>query len=169
MDGLTPAYYTDPDESTGDINGNGQLDDGPDTWAEYDPIQDPNNNGIWDPGEPFTDINSDGNFTPKEYEDYNNNGQYDQGLSQVFKNGLVITIPDNSSSSHFIKKDTDGYRLPSYPAFASAVTGGITKNRGHGGSVIPWPEGGEPNMILQPCSKYHLTDKISPNTIPIQS
>jgi formylglycine-generating enzyme required for sulfatase activity len=124
MDGLTPAYYTDPDESTGDINGNGQFDDGPDTWIEYDPVQDPNQNGIWDQGEPFTDNNSDGNFTPSEYEDYNSNGQYDQGLSQVFRQGSIIPFSMNSSTSNHTKKDTDGYRLPSYPAFASAVTGG---------------------------------------------
>ena len=53
MDGLTPAYYTDPDESIGDINGNGQLDNGADDWMAYDAVQDPNQNGKWDAGEPF--------------------------------------------------------------------------------------------------------------------
>ena len=143
MDGLTPAYYTDADESTGDINGNGQIENGTDSWFQYDSIQDPNQNGKWDAGEPYNDDNGDGIFNPKEYDDYNNNGQYDQGLSQVFRNGLVITIPDNSSSSHFIKKDTDGYRLPSYPVFATAVTGGnYKKNWPWGDQSFPGSGGG---------------------------
>ena len=143
MDGLTPAYYTDADESTGDINGNGQIENGTDSWFQYDSIQDPNQNGKWDAGEPYNDDNGDGIFNPKEYDDYNNNGQYDQGLSQVFKNGLVITIPNNSSSNHFIKKDTDGYRLPSYPVFATAVTGGnYKKNWPWGDQSFPGSGGG---------------------------
>jgi len=165
MDGLTPAYYTDADESTGDINGNGQIENGTDSWFQYDSIQDPNQNGKWDAGEPYNDDNGDGIFNPKEYDDYNNNGQYDQGLSQVFRNGLVITIPDNSSSSHFIKKDTDGYRLPSYPVFATAVTGGnYKKNWPWGDQSFPGSGGGgtEYSPVLM-HQKYRIsTDSFLP-------
>jgi len=165
MDGLTPAYYTDADESTGDINGNGQIENGTDSWNPYDSIQDPNQNGKWDANEPYNDDNSDGIFNPKEYDDYNNNGQYDQGLSQVFKNGLVITIPDNSSSNHFIKKDTDGYRLPSYPVFATAVTGGnYKKNWPWGDQSFPGSGGGgtEYDTALM-HQKYRIsTDSFAP-------
>ena len=165
MDGLTPAYYTDPDESIGDINGNGQLDNGADDWMAYDAVQDPNQNGKWDAGEPFTDNDFDGNFTPKEYEDYNGNGQYDQGLSQVFRNGAVITFPNGSSSSSFIKKDTDGYRLPSYPVFASAVTGGnYQKSWPWGDQSFPSADGvgGTYDAALM-HEKYRIsTDSVAP-------
>lgn len=165
MDGLTPAYYTDADESTGDINGNGQIENGTDSWFPYDTIQDPNQNGKWDAGEPYNDDNFDGIFNPKEYEDLNNNGQYDQGLSQVFKNGAVITIPENFSSSNFIKKDTDGYRLPSYPVFATAVTGGnYQKSWPWGDQSFPGSGGGgtdySPVLMHQ---KYRIsTDSVAP-------
>jgi len=165
MDGLTPAYYTDADESTGDINGNGQIENGTDSWFQYDSIQDPNQNGKWDAGEPYNDDNGDGIFNPKEYDDYNNNGQYDQGLSQVFRNGLVITIPDNSSSSHFIKKDTDGYRLPSYPVFATAVTGGnYKKNWPWGDQSFPGSGGGGTEYDTATMfQKYRIsTDVVAP-------
>lgn len=165
MDGLTPAYYTDADESTGDINGNGQIENGTDSWFQYDSIQDPNQNGKWDAGEPYNDDNGDGIFNPKEYDDYNNNGQYDQGLSQVFRNGLVITIPDNSSSSHFIKKDTDGYRLPSYPVFATAVTGGnYKKNWPWGDQSFPGSGGGGTEYDTATMfQKYRIsTDSVLP-------
>ena len=162
MDGLTPAYYTDANESTGDINGNGQIEDGTDSWSSYDPVQDPNQNGKWDAGEPYSDDNFDGVFNPKEYEDYNNNGQYDLGLSQVFKNGAVITFPDGSSSSHFIKKDTDGYRLPSYPAFASAVTGGnYQKSWPWGDQSFPGSGGGGSEY---PLVSMHQKYRISTNS-----
>jgi formylglycine-generating enzyme required for sulfatase activity len=165
MDGLTPAYYTDANESTGDINGNGLIENGTDSWFPYDSIQDPNQNGKWDAGEPYNDDNFDGIFNPKEYEDYNNNGQYDQGLSQVFKNGLVITIPNNSSSNHFIKKDTDGYRLPSYPVFATAVTGGnYQKSWPWGDQSFPGSGGGgtEYSPVLM-HQKYRIsTDVVAP-------
>jgi len=165
MDGLTPAYYTDANESTGDINGNGLIENGTDSWFPYDSIQDPNQNGKWDAGEPYNDDNFDGIFNPKEYDDYNNNGQYDQGLSQVFKNGLVITIPNNSSSNHFIKKDTDGYRLPSYPVFATAVTGGnYQKSWPWGDQSFPGSGGGGTEYDTATMfQKYRIsTDSVLP-------
>ena len=40
---------------------------------------------------PYHDADpNDGGFNPKEFEDRNGNGQYDPGLTQVFKQGSVI-------------------------------------------------------------------------------
>ena len=136
MDGLIPAYYTDADEIIGDINGNGQIDNGgTDEWYPYDTMQDPNQNGVWDAGEPYNDIDFDGAFNPREYWDFNNNGQYDSGLSQVFKQGALIALSNNQDINSNIKFVASGYRLPSYPVWATAMTGGNYKKS--------WPWGDE--------------------------
>ena len=125
MDGLTPAYCTDADEGKWDINGNGVIDDGPDTWDSA--TQDTNWNGQWDAGEPYTDADpNDGPFNPKEYEDLNGNGQYDSNKNQVFKQGALIALTDNGMISH-IRFDASGYRLPEYSVWATAMTGGNYK------------------------------------------
>ena len=77
------------------------------------------------PASLFTDNDFDGNFTPKEYEDYNGNGQYDQGLSQVFRNELIITFPNGYLLVISLKRIRMGiaYRPTRFsPKFA--VTGG---------------------------------------------
>ena len=129
MDGLTPAYYLDASEATGDINGNGVIDTGVDGWdpGMY-PHHDPNGNGQYDAGEPYDDVDpNDGPFNPKEYEDDNQNGQYDPGLSQVFKQGALISLSDNTGIERNIRFDASGYRLPSHPVWATAMTGGNYK------------------------------------------
>ena len=123
-DGLVPAYYTDLSEGSDDLNQNGIVDTGPDTWSAYDPGDDPNQDGFWDPGEPFNDVNGDGNFTPAEYLDYNGNGQYDPGLTQVFRQGSVIPLPNNAGSGVMVKLGVNGYRLPHELVYYTAVTGG---------------------------------------------
>lgn len=133
-DGLTPAYYTDPDEATGDINGNGVIDTGVDIWYPHDPHYDPNMNGKWDAGENFDDTNpADGPFNPKEYQDSNGNGLYDSNLNQAFKQGALIALGNNDGMERYTKQDTNGYRLPAWPVFAAAVSGGNYKKN--------WPWG----------------------------
>ena len=57
MDGLKPAYYTDPEELLGDFNNDGiiqsaALQGGGDFFSPYS-ADDTNGNGKWDPGETF--------------------------------------------------------------------------------------------------------------------
>ena len=150
MDGLTPAYYTDADEIIGDINGNGQIDNGGvDTWYPYDTYYDPNLNGVKDAGEPYDDLDADLIFNPKEYHDFNNNGQYDSGLSQVFKQGPWITLSSNQEIVSNIKLVASGYRLPSYPVWVTATTGGNYKKL--------WPWGDESFPVYGGGAAYYDT------------
>ena len=117
-DGLTPVYYLDADESTGGVNGNGVVDTGPDLFMPYSG-DDTNSNGIWDPGENFTDNNYNGTFEPKEFDDYDGNAAYSPGLSQVFRAGAEIIMPSGSFNSYpsiytFTKQFSEGtgYRIP---------------------------------------------------------
>ena len=48
------------------------VDTGPDLFMPYSG-DDTNSNGIWDPGENFTDNNYNGTFEPKEFDDYDGN------------------------------------------------------------------------------------------------
>jgi len=164
-DGLTPAYYTDGTEALGDINNNGEVDTGLDIW---DPItyfdHDPNNNGVWDAGEPFKDNDNDGVFNPKEYEDYNGNGQYDSGLTQVFRQGSVIT---DYNSDGFVKKDCNGYRLPMFQTFQAAATGGnFKKSWPWGNESFPGSGGfaGSEKSISEIQINYNVSSSESPST-----
>ena len=98
-DGLKPAYYIDGDEATQDVNGNGIVDNRVDVFSPYDPGQDTNMNGLWDPGESFTDNNANGTFEPKEYQDVNSNGQYDENLVNPFRQGTSITLTCKTSAT----------------------------------------------------------------------
>ena len=53
-DGLEPAYYIDVSELLGDWNNDGQIINGPDTFTAW---QNGDDNGHWDEGEPFVDLN----------------------------------------------------------------------------------------------------------------
>jgi len=145
-DGLIPAYYTDGNEATGDVNGNGVVDTGPDTWTPYDFAQDPNQNGVYDNGEPYTDSDvNDGPFNPKEYYDANNNGQYDPGLSNPFRQGANISF--DSFRSH-VDHNATGYRLPSRFVFLKLATGGSNKTN--------WPWGADtPENYVNFANEYH--------------
>ena len=88
----------------------------------------------WDAGEPYGDTDQDGIFNPRIL-DFNNNGQYDSGLSQVFKQGALIALSNNQDINSNIKFVASGYRLPSYPVWATAMTGGNYKKS--------WPWGDE--------------------------
>jgi hypothetical protein len=46
-------------------------------------------------GESFTDGNGDGAYTADEYMDFNNNNQYDAGLTTVFKTAAKIEFQEN--------------------------------------------------------------------------
>ena len=164
-DGLTPAYYTDGTEALGDINNNGEVDTGLDIW---DPVNyfshDPNYNGVWDAGEPFEDNDNDGVFNPKEYEDYNGNGQYDSGRTQVFRQGSVIT---DYNSDGFVKKDCNGYRLPMFETFQAAATGGnFKKSWPWGNESFPGSGGfaGSEKSISEIQINYNVSSFESPST-----
>lgn len=61
-----------------DLNGNGQRDSA-EAFVDKSPF-----NGIWNPGESFTDSNGDGVYTPAEpYNDVNANGAYDPPMTQT--------------------------------------------------------------------------------------
>ena len=82
MDGLKPAYYTDPEELLGDFNNDGiiqsaaQQPGGGDQFSFYS-NDDTNGNGKWDPVNHFTDNNGNGVFDGDEYLDINQNNAYD--------------------------------------------------------------------------------------------
>ena len=100
MDGLKPAYYTDPEELLGDFNNDGiiqsaaQQPGGGDQFSPYS-NDDTNQNGKWDPGESFTDNNGNGVFDGDEYVDINQNNAYDPGRTMVFRTGLSISVFEN--------------------------------------------------------------------------
>ncbi|MDE0821869.1 MAG: SUMF1/EgtB/PvdO family nonheme iron enzyme [Opitutales bacterium] len=115
-EGLEPAYYLDISEVIGDLNGDGQITNGPDIFNNYDAAMDLNGNGKWDEGEPFIDPNANDVYEPIEWVDLNlserawNPGDpetdlnenavqdpgetgipgLDYGLSQVFRTGATI-------------------------------------------------------------------------------
>jgi len=146
-DGLIPAYYTDGNEATGDVNGNGVVDTGPDTWTPYDFAQDPNQNGVYDNGEPYTDSDvNDGPFNPKEYYDANNNGQYDPGLTNPYRQGSSVSF-DTYFHAHADANAT-GYRLPTNSVFVKLASGGSNKTN--------WPWGADtPENYVSFASEFH--------------
>ncbi|MDC3335859.1 formylglycine-generating enzyme family protein, partial [Opitutales bacterium] len=147
-DGLIPAYYTDGNEATGDVNGNGVVDTGPDTWTPYDFAQDPNQNGVYDNGEPYTDSDvNDGPFNPKEYYDANNNGQYDPGLTNPYRQGSSVSF-DTYFHAHADANAT-GYRLPTHSVFVKLASGGSNKTN------WPWGANG-PDQYAQFTSEFRV-------------
>ena len=126
MDGLKPAYYTDPEELLGDFNNDGiiqsaaQQPGGGDQFSPYS-NDDTNQNGKWDPGESFTDNNGNGVFDGDEYVDINQNNAYDPGRTMVFRTGLSISVFENFVNGiqphqnfwTYIDKNASGYRIPS--------------------------------------------------------
>ena len=155
-DGLTPIYYTDINESTGDMNGNGIIENGNDTFNSFGP-DDTNQNGVWDSGENFNDMNGNGIFEPKEYEDFNGNTAYDSGLTQVFRSGSEITMPAGGSASNplsignFSKNHANGYRLPDGVMFKKMATGGMNQKK--------WPWGDtSPDTYASFATEYRVTN-----------
>jgi hypothetical protein len=144
--GLVPAYYTDGNEATEDVNGNGVVDTGVDIFTPYDYSQDTNQNGVWDPGENFTDMNGNGTFEPKEYNDANNNGQYDPGLTNPFRQGSSVSF--NTYFHGHIDANATGYRLPTHSIFLKLASGGSNKTN--------WPWGADtPENHVSFASEYH--------------
>ena len=151
-DGLKPAYYTDASEATGDVNGNGIVDTGVDIFNAYDPGQDTNQNGIWDPGEPFTDNNGNGTFEPKEYDDHNSNGQYDPGLTNPFRQGANISI-DNDLLGN-VDGNASGYRLPTDRVYRKLASGGSNKTNWPWGADTPENHGSFATEYHAPANEY---------------
>ena len=149
-DGLEPAYYLDASEAIGDLNDDGNITAGTDTFisvpGSFD-NQDTNGNGKWDSGEPFTDnAPITGVYQPQEYVDLNGNGQYDPGLSQVFRAGAnvpdfgtMVNNPANPNGGSVpgspIQYSSDGYRLPIGFVVMKLATGGNHQKK--------WPWGDE--------------------------
>ena len=140
-EGLTPAYYTDPNEIRGDFNGDGNYTNGADTFEAWG-AQDTNANGKWDQGEPFHDSNSNGVYDGVEFFDLNSNGTADLGLSLVYKSGAQIPNwgkSENQDTLYYsytdglINWDANGYRLPDYFVVKKLLTGGSHKKK--------WPWG----------------------------
>ena len=106
-EGLTPAYYMDANEALQDTNQNGTIEAG-------------------------------------EYYDLDGNGQYSPGLTTVYRAGSNIPnygkeINDPAAGTYHtflpIKKDANGYRLPSHFTFFKLATGGNHQKK--------WPWGDE--------------------------
>ena len=152
-DGLIPAYYTDGNEATGDVNGNGVVDTGPDTWTPYDFAQDPNQNGVYDNGEPYTDSDvNDGPFNPKEYYDANNNGQYDPGLTNPYRQGSSVSF-DTYFHAH-VDANATGYRLPTYSVFLKLASGGSNKTNWPWGADTPQNHASFTSEYQAPTGEY---------------
>ena len=141
-EGLKPAYYTDHTElmHEGDTNGDGQISNSGDMFSLG--ADDTNQNGKWDPGENFTDGNGDGAYTPDEYMDFNNNNQYDAGLTTVFKTAAKIEFQENPTgpSPDFffhIDNNSTGYRLPATLVFQKLATGGTNQKAWPWGDASP--------------------------------
>ena len=148
-DGLEPAYYIDATEAIGDLNGDGAITAGTDVFdphGSFGQPQDTNGNGKWDPGEPFTDNPpQNGTYEPQEYVDVNGNGQFDEGLSTVFRAGANVAgfgtqlsapgIPNPTVSGSPIKQHANGYRLPFGFVSKKLATGGNHQKK--------WPWGDE--------------------------
>ena len=92
--------------------------------------------------EAIQDTNQNGSFENGEYFDLDGNGQYSPGLVTVFRAGANIPNygkhhhdPGTGASKTFypIKKDANGYRLPSFDTFPKLATGGNHQK--------PWPWG----------------------------
>jgi hypothetical protein len=137
-EGLEPAYYLDISEVIGDLNGDGQITNGADTFEAYSVEfggHDSNNNGKWDDGEPFLDNNGNDIFEPVEWVDindslaiweafgpfdFNANGLkddgepddpgLDHGLTQVFRTGA--TIPGYGAPVAYTAGPAAGQHIP---------------------------------------------------------
>jgi formylglycine-generating enzyme required for sulfatase activity len=139
MEGLEPVFYLELREPGSDVNGDGQISNGPDalypTAEDYadptfqDPYQDlnfnpdPNGNYKWDPGEYFVDRNNDGQFDPREFDDWDGDGIRAPGLITVYRVGTIERTPPvnpvtgypdfNWNLISHAKLSANGYRLPS--------------------------------------------------------
>ena len=163
MEGLEPVFYLELRERWEDINQDGQVDNGSDQLAVPQPPlfedTDINRNGKWDIGEPFIDLDGDGDFTPAELDDLNGNGVRDMGLVTVCRVGTIIQPAPAGlpwSLSLHTKYSANGYRLPEGHAMSSNeflyfAMGGRTEQGmldpdpyGPGGVVYSpeWPWGG---------------------------
>lgn len=160
MDGLTPIYYEDANESFGDMNGNGIVDNGNEQgtdehWIPYDSFNDPNNNGVHDPGEPIMGDDGDGIWEPKEWQDLNGNAQMDVGLSQVIRTTVVPSVQSGPSGNNynftiFMKTHANGYRLPDEFVMKKAATGGLSQKK--------WPWGDDqPDMYGNFSTEYRVS------------
>ncbi len=160
MDGLTPIYYVDANESLGDLNGNGIVDNGNEQgtvehWNPYDSYTDTNNNGIYDPGEPIIGDDGDGIWEPQEWQDLNGNGQMDVGLSQVIRSSVVPSVQSAPNLYHvnvtsFMKAHANGYRLPDEFIMKKAAASGLSQKK--------WPWGDDqPEMYGNFSTEYRVT------------
>ena len=152
-DGLIPAYYTDGNEATGDVNGNGVMDTGPDTWTPFDGAQDPNQNGVYDNGEPYTDSDvNDGPFNPREYIDFNNNGQYDPGLTNPYRQGSNVSFDYEFHT--LVDANATGYRLPTFYVFLKLASGGSNKTNWPWGADTPENYANFVNEYQSPVTEF---------------
>jgi hypothetical protein len=91
-----------------------------------------------DSNEAVIDANQNGIYEAGEYQDLDGNGQYSPGLTTVFRAGANIPNYGKNINAHIflpIKKDANGYRLPSYITFFKLATGGNHQKQ--------WPWGDE--------------------------
>jgi hypothetical protein len=157
MDGLIPAYSSTEIETLhGDFNNDGVLKtkydqpEGPDDWDMFS--QDTNNNGRYDPGEPYMDNNGNGKPDLDEYDDSNGDGVYD--APTPYRTG---THPlDSKYFSGFIDFNATGYRLIPPTVIKKLASGGVSGKR--------WPWGDDdPEAYSNFASEYHAsTDPASP-------
>ena len=135
-DGLSPAYYIDQSELIGDLNGDGTIANGQDTFSPFS-AEDLNQNGKWDPGEPFTDNNGNQTFEGTEFKDLDGDTTFDPGLATPYRTGASISgygvsdpqAPEIDPVFSFIKWDAQGYRLPLGDIQQYlAIAGNIQKN-----------------------------------------
>jgi formylglycine-generating enzyme required for sulfatase activity len=164
MDGLKPAYYTDPEELLGDFNNDGiiqsaaQQPGGGDQFYSHDPAYDTNMNGQWDPGENFSDNNGNGVYDGDEYVDLNQNNSYDPGRTMVFRTGASIPF-SNFGFDVFIDKNATGYRIPPHFLQMKLATGGNDDKK--------WPWGDEDiNTYVNLDQGYRIRENLYTSASP---
>jgi len=157
MDGLIPAYSTTKVETLyGDFNNDGVLytkwdqPEGPDDWDMYS--QDTNNNGRYDPGEPYTDSNGNGKPDLNEYEDFNSDSVYN--APTPYRTGTHSLSSERFS--YYIDFNATGYRLIPPTVIKKLASGGVS------GKLWPWGDE-TPQDYSNFASEYHVsTDPVNP-------
>jgi formylglycine-generating enzyme required for sulfatase activity len=153
MDGLEPAYRTaEVEPFYGDFNNDGIIQmshnhlNGSDNWNSYS--QDTNQNGRYDPGEPYDDNNNNGIVELDEYQDLNGNDAYDPPATP-FRTGLSFMNQYSQRVGQYIDFNATGYRLIPLSVMKKLASGG------NSGKMWPWGDS-NPDQYANFATEYRV-------------